>query len=153
VKSAVKITCKKTMKKWILLITGILLIGTFVIGIKIYYALDHLEKGFKSEHSLLEPNIKIITDSISPNKEHKYYEYQFDNGGFGYSRVYWSVIENKVNKYDLEKGLIPSGFQIVGWSNENELILEKCRPYIEFNAEYIMTGKTEFNGVKIIISE
>ena len=67
--------------------------------------MNDLEETFKSEHELNEPNLNILSESISPNQKYKYYEYQFDNGGFGYSRVFWSVIENKENKNDLKMDL------------------------------------------------
>lgn len=140
------------MKKWILIIVGIVLIGIVGIGIKINSDFDKVAEVFHSEHSLKDPSLVLITDSISPNKKHRYYEYQFDNGGFGYSRVFWSVIENKVNKVDLENGIIPDGFKIVGWTNENELILKKWEPYYKINKTELKNG-IELNGVKITLTE
>ena len=141
------------MKKWILIITGIILIAIIGIGIKINSDLNEVTEAFKSKHSLSESKIRILTDSISPDQKYKYYEYQFDNGGLGYSRVFWSVIENKQNKTDLEKGLIPTGYKIIGWTQNSELILQKWVPYYETNTTYDLKTKTEFNGIKIKISE
>ncbi len=141
------------MKKWSLIIIGIILITIIGIGIKINSDFNDVAEAFKSEHALNEPNLNILSESISPNQKYKYYEYQFDNGGFGYSRVFWSVIENKENKNDLKKGLIPSGYKIVEWNNESELKLEKWKPYYETNTTYELKGKTEFNGIKINIEE
>jgi hypothetical protein len=141
------------MKKWILIIGGITLIGIVGIGIKINSALNELEENFKSEHSLNEPNLNILSESISPNEKYKYYEYQFDNGGFGYSRVFWSVIENKENINDLEKGIIPNGYKIVEWNNKSELMLKKWKPYYETNTKYELKNNAEINGVKIKIAE
>lgn len=140
------------MKKWILIIIGIVLIGIVGIGIKINSDFDKVAEAFHSEHSLKGADFVLISESISPNKKHKYYEYQFDNGGFGYSRVFWSVIENNENKYDLKKGLIPDGFKIVGWTNENELILEKWEPYYEIKKTKLKNG-IELNGVKINLTK
>ena len=140
------------MKKWMLILVGIVLIGIVGIGIKINSDFDKVAEAFHSEHSLKDPSLVLITDSISPNKKHRYYEYQFDNGGFGYSRVFWSVIENKVNKVDLENGIIPDGFKIVGWTNENELILKKWEPYYKINKTELKNG-IELNGVKITLTE
>ncbi len=61
-------------------------------------------EALNSEHSLIDPNLIILSDSISPNEKYKYYEYQFDKGGLGYSRIFWSVIKN--NENDFGKGLI-----------------------------------------------
>lgn len=140
------------MKKWILIIVGIVLIGIVGIGIKINSDFDKVAEAFDSEHDLKDKSFNLISDSISPNKKYKYYEYQFDNGGFGYSRVFWSVIENKENNSDLEKGLIPDGFKIVGWTNDNELFLEKWEPYYVISKTELKNG-TKLNGVKITLAK
>jgi hypothetical protein len=139
------------MKKWILIIIGIILIGIVGIGIKINSDLNKIVEAFHSEHSLKDADFVLISDSISPNRKYKYYEYQFDNGGFGYSRVFWSVIENKEIESDLQKGLIPDGFKIVSWTNENELILEKWEPYYEIKKTELKNGM-KINGVKISLA-
>lgn len=141
------------MKKWILIISAIVLLGIIGIGIKINSDLNDVAEAFKSEHTLNEPNLNILSESNSPNQKYTYYEYQFDNGGFGYSRVFWSVIENKENKNDLKEGLIPSGYKIVEWNDENELILETWKPYYETKTTYELKDKTEFNGIKINITK
>ena len=141
------------MKKWILIILGIILIGIIGIGIKINSDLNDVAEAFQSEHALNEPNLNILSDSISPDRKYKYYEYQFDNGGFGYSRVFWSVIKNDKNKNNLENGLIPNGYKIIGWNNNSKLILKKWKPYYESNTNYELNGKGEFNGIKITIIE
>ena len=107
------------------MIVGIILIGTIGIGVKINSDLNDVAEAFKAKHALNEPNLNILSESISPDKTYKYYEYQFDNGGFGYSRVFWSAIKNDQNKNDLKKGLIPNGYKIIEWNNNSELILKK----------------------------
>lgn len=139
------------MKKWILIIVGIILFVIIGIGIKINSDLNNVAEAFKSEHVLNELNLNILSESISPDKKYKYYEYQFDNGGFGYSRVFWSVIKNEENKNNLENGLIPNGYKIIEWNNDSELILQKWKPYYESNTNYELDGKTELNGIKIKI--
>lgn len=129
------------------------MIGIIAIGIKINSDLKDIAEAFKSEHTLNEPNLNILSESISPDNKYKYYEYQFDNGGFGYSRVFWSVIKNNENKNDLEKELIPNGYKIIKWNNNGELILQKWKPYYESNTTYELNGKTELNGIKIKITE
>jgi hypothetical protein len=141
------------MKKWILIIVGIILIGIIGIGIKINSDFNDLEEAFNSEHKLDEPNLNILSESISPDKKYKYYEYQFDKGGLGYSRVFWSVIENIENINDLKRGLIPSGYKIIEWNDDSELILQKWKPYYESNTTYELNNKKEFNGIRIKITE
>ncbi len=140
------------MKKWILIIIAIMLIGIVGIGFKLNSDFDEVAKGFHSEHSLKEANFVLISDSVSPNKEYRYYEYQFDNGGFGYSRVFWSVIENNENESDLEKGLIPDGFKITGWTADNKLIIEEWKPYYEIQKTDWKSG-LEINGVKTTLEK
>ena len=141
------------MKKWVLIIFGVILIGIIGIGIKINSDFNDLEEAFNSEHTLNEPNLNILSESISPDKKYKYYEYQFDKGGLEYSRVFWSVIENSKNINDLKKGLIPSGYKIIKWNEQSELILQKWQPYYESKTTYELNNKTEFNGIKINITE
>jgi hypothetical protein len=102
---------------------------------------------------LNEPNLIILADSISPNQKHKYYEYQFDKGGLGYSRIFWSVIENNKKENDLGKGLISKGYKIIGWNEKSELILKKWNPTSEFTNISELKSGTEFNGIKINIVE
>ncbi|MFC4690922.1 hypothetical protein ACFO5T_10825 [Dokdonia genika] len=137
------------MKKWILIIAGIILIGIIGIGIKINSDLDELVEALNSEHSLKEPNLIILSDSISPNQKHKYYEYQFDKGGLGYSRIFWSVIKNDKNENDLGKGLIPEGYKIIGWNKRNELLLEEWNPTSELKTVTELQNGTIINGIKI----
>ncbi|MEZ4878216.1 MAG: hypothetical protein R2805_11780 [Flavobacterium sp.] len=141
------------MKKWILIIVGIILIGTIGIGIKINSDLDDVVEAFNSEHSLNEPNLIILSDSISPNKKYKYYEYQFDKGALGYSRIFWSIIENNKKENDLGKGLIPQGYKIVGWNEKNELILSEWNPTTELKIVSELKNGTIINGMKINIVE
>ncbi len=137
------------MKKWILIIGGIILIGIIGIGIKINSDLNDVVEAFNSEHSLNEPNLIILSDSISPNEKYKFYEYQFDKGGLGYSRIFWSVI--KTNESDLGKGLISEGYKIIDWNENNELILKEWNPTSELKTVSKMKNGTEINGIKINI--
>ena len=139
------------MKKWILIIGGIILIGIIGIGIKINSDLNDVVEAFNSQHSLNEPNLIILSDSISPNEKYKFYEYQFDKGGLGYSRLFWSVI--KTNESDLGKGLISEGYKIIDWNENNELILKEWNPTSELKTVSKMKNGTEINGIKINIEE
>ena len=130
---------------------GIILIGIVGIGIKINSDLDDLVETLNSEHSLNEPNLIILSDSISPDEKYKYYEYQFDKGGLGYSRIFWSVIKKSEN--DLGKGLIPEGYKIIGWNEKNELILKEWNPMSELRTVTELRNGTEINGIKMNIEE
>lgn len=140
------------MKKRTLLSLGIVLIIIFAIGMKINSDIEKVAEVFHVEHDLEGADILLISEAVSPNEKHTYYQYQFDHGGFGYSRVFWSVIETNDKVSNLEKGLIPDGFKIVGWTSENELILEKWKPNYDITTT-ALKNRTELNGVKIILSE
>jgi len=141
------------MKKRILIITFVFLIIIVGVIIKLNSEMETVAKAFHLEHSLKGNNIILITDSISPNGKFKYYEYQFDNGGFGKSRVFWSVIKNNDNKNDLNIGLIPDGFKITGWNINNELILKKWNPSYKTNQLTELKSGIKMNGVKITLAE
>jgi hypothetical protein len=138
------------MKKWLFTLIGIILIGVIGIGIKINSDFDKVAAAFHSKHALESADFVLISEAISPNKTHKYYEYQFDNGGFGYSKVFWSVIKHNNDTSNLEHGRIPDGYKIIGWTNENELILEQWKPYYDIKQTELKNGM-EINGVKIKI--
>lgn len=141
------------MKKRIIIISSIILILIVGILVKINSELNKISENFNSEHSLNESSINILAESISPDKKYKYYEYQFDNGGLGYSRVFWSVIKNEKNLTDLKEGIIPNGYKIVKWKDDNVLVLKKWKPYYESNSNYNLNQQTEFNGIKIEVTD
>lgn len=141
------------MKKRIIIISSIILILIVGISVKINSELNKISENFNSEHSLNESSINILAESISPDKKYKYYEYQFDNGGLGYSRVFWSIIKNEKNLTDLKEGIIPNGYKIVKWKDDNVLVLKKWKPYYESNSNYNLNQQTEFNGIKIEVTD
>ena len=134
-----------------LMIIGITIV--LIIGFvkKLDSDMDEVVKTFYSVYSTESQDLVLISDSISPNKAYKYFEYQFDNGGLGYSRLFWSVVKNNPSKVDLEKGLIPDGYKIIGWTNENELILIKWEPYYGKSDQIELKSGMKLNGVKIIL--
>ena len=102
-------------------------IGILIIGILILSNCKNADKKISEineKHYSTDKNFILISDSISPNGKYKYYEYQFDNGGIGYSRVSWSVSENNGIGKNLFNGKIPDGYKTKGWTKNNELILE-----------------------------
>lgn len=133
---------------------GILIIGIGYSGREMFdFAKGVKTDTKKSKHNKTNRNFVLLSEGISPNKKHKYYEYQFDNGGLGYSRVYWSVIENKGIGTNLFNGKIPDGYKIKGWTKINELILEKWKPYYHKKDEKIMIIGSKFNGIQIKMLE
>ena len=110
---------------------------------------SQLEKG----HYLTDENFVLLSDSISPNRKYKYLEYHFDNGAFGYSRVFWTIMELENHEKNLLKGKLPDGYMIKGWTKENELELEKWEPYYYKDIEIDFKTSSEFKGIKLIVTE
>lgn len=111
--------------------------------------LNEISQAFHSEHSLSDPNIVPLRTVKAPNGKHEFYEYQFDNGGFGYSRVFWSVKTNDSTSVNLEKGLLPESYKIVDWTESNELLITKWTPYYTVDEEIELSDGDEINGVTI----
>jgi len=103
----------------------------------------------KQGHFITDKDFILLKDSISPNGKFVYYEYQFDNGGHGYSRVFWSLTQISKNQKNLLQGKIPDGYRIKGWSRANELILEKWTPYYYKEEEIELKTGSELNGIRI----
>jgi hypothetical protein len=61
-----------------------------------------------------------------------------------------SVIKNDNNSNNIKKGIIPNGYKIIGWTNNNVLILEKWTPYYSFEKTDLKNGM-DLNGVKTLI--
>jgi hypothetical protein len=113
--------------------------------------MEEVAEAFHSMHSLEDSSFVLISSSPSPDETYKYYEYQFDNGGFGYSRVFWTVIKNGSTEVELQNGLIPDGYKVIGWTNESELILEKWEPYYHVGEKIELEDGMKINKVKIIL--
>ncbi|MFN3195676.1 MAG: hypothetical protein ACE364_07005 [Chlorobiota bacterium] len=137
------------MKKTLIIISVIFLLGLSILGYKIYSGFNDLFDTFHSEHNLNDSSFVLITSEISPDHEFRYYEYQFDNGGLGYSRVFWSVIRNDSLSTDLDKGLLPDGYKAVGWTENSRLLVESWTPYYYKEDEIILNNKDTINGVLI----
>ncbi len=137
------------MKRNHLIIGGIILIGVLILGYKITSDLNELEDALHSEHNLKDSSFVLLKSQISPNTKFQFFEYQFDNGGFGYSRVFWSVIKNDSTIVALEKGLLPDGYKAIEWTDDNELLIEKWEPYYYKDEDVELTDNSTINEVKI----
>lgn len=95
------------MKKWVLIIFGVVLIGVILVWRLMTSGLNEFVEGFQVEHNLKDSNLVLMNVEISPDQKFKLVAYQFDRGGFGYSRVYWSVVPNDSTMFNLEEGIFP----------------------------------------------
>lgn len=107
----------------------------------------------ENPHYKSDPDFILLNEEISPNKDFKYYEYQFNTGAYGYSRVFWSIVNTDENNSDLSKSLIPDGYKIIGWSMDSELLLEEWEPYYYKSEEIKLLDGMELSGVKIKLSD
>lgn len=135
------------MKRTLLITGSLVLIGIFIIGNKVYSDINEIFAVFHREHNLDDSNFILIKTKTSPNHQYRFYEYKFDNGGFGYSRVFWSVIKNDSTERDLIDGLLPDGYKAIDWTNGNELIVEKWEPYYYKEREVELTDGDTINRV------
>jgi len=141
-------------KRILISIIGLILIGIGYFGFEMFqFAQGVTEDTNKQRHYLADEKLIIISDSISPSGKYKYYEYQFDNGGLGRGRVFWSVTENNGLEKNLYLEKIPDGYKTKGWTINNELILEKWDPYYYKDKNVELNNGSEYNGIKIIIAE
>lgn len=137
------------MKRTLLLIGSIVLIAILIFAYMINSNLNKLENAFHPEHNLDDSSFILLKEDLSPNEEFKFFEYQFDNGGFGYSRVFWSVIENDPNIRGLENGILPDGYKAIEWTSGNELVVEIWEPYYYKDQEMGLNSGDILNGVKL----
>ncbi|MFA7327657.1 MAG: hypothetical protein WC121_13390 [Candidatus Kapaibacterium sp.] len=137
------------MKRTLLILGVIILIGVLILGYKINSSLNEFVEAFHSEHNLKDSSFVLLDSQVSPNKKFKFFKYQFDNGGFGYSRVFWSVIRNDTTLNKIEHGLLPDGYKAIEWTDDNELIIEKWEPYYYKDKEVELTDRNTINNVKI----
>jgi len=141
-------------KKLLIAILGIVAIGIIYFGIQMYGFADGVLKDSKRiKHNLSNPNLIQLRSEISPDKNLIFYEYQFDNGALGYSRIFWSVMKNSNSDINLHEGIIPNGYKIESWNENNELILKKWIPYYLEKNEILTQLDSEFKGVKLQIIE
>lgn len=104
------------------------------------------------DHYRTDKDFVLISEVVSNDKKFKIVEYQFDHGGFGYSRVFWAITPADNEKLNLGDYLLPDGYKALSWTNDNEAVIEKWEPYYYKNKEVdLKTGDT-FNDVKIRVN-
>jgi len=94
----------------------------------------------------------LIEEKISNNKTHKLITFKFHITGLGYSRIYWAIIPANYIVYerlDLSDYLLPEGYMGIGWSKDNELVIEEWRPYYYMGRNRNLKNGDIFKGVKI----
>jgi len=107
---------------------------------------------YSFNHSTQDQDFALISEKISPNNEFVLIEYHFDIGALGYSRIFWAICPNeKQNKLNLKKYILPDGYKAIGWTEQNEAIVEKWEPYYYKSKNVTLTSGDIFKGVRIIV--
>lgn len=106
---------------------------------------------FSFRHELKDENFELIKSSPSPDGSKVYFQYMFDQGGYGYSRVFWSAVSMKDKDKNLEAGILPDGYRIIGWSNKNELIIESFEPSYYKEDSEVLTSGSIINNVHLVV--
>ena len=96
-----------------------------------------------------DPDIVVLENVLSPNKDFRILIYQFDAGAFGYSRVFWAVTPEATQGVNISKFILPDGYRAEGWTEQNELTISEWQPYYHIqDAVELRTGDS-LHGVKV----
>jgi hypothetical protein len=106
--------------------------------------------GFK--HYRTNSDFILIEDIESPNREFQIVIYNFDIGALGYSRVFWAIVPMKNINVNMAKYLLPDGYKAIGWTEQNELLIEKWEPYYYKQKEIDLKTGDFYLGVKLVVN-
>ena len=132
------------------LIVLIIISLTVVISLFLWYNINYGDR-FEYNYVLNRDNVIILDQKKSPNNKYEFVEYQFDTGGLGYSRVFWSVAKANSSWETIFENSIPDGYKIVGWDEDNVLVLEKWEPYYYIKEDIDLTKENSWKGFSIKI--
>lgn len=100
-----------------------------------------------------DPDLRIWSNSISPNGRSRIVIYQRDIGALGYSRVFWAVTAAEPADADLAKFRLPDGYRAEGWSDAGELKVSKWQPSYGIHDSREIRDGDSFAGVKVKMVE
>lgn len=132
------------------LIVLIIISLTLVISLFLWYNINYGDR-FEYNYVLNRDDVIILDQKKSPNNEYEFVEYQFDTGGLGYSRVFWSVAKTNSSWETIFENSIPDGYKIVGWDENNVLVLEKWESYFYIKEDIDLTKENNWKGFSIKI--
>ncbi len=95
----------------------------------------------------------FLKNTLSPNGESRIIVYHYDNGATGYSRAFWAITPEKFQDYNLVEYELPDGYKTEGWTNENEIMISKWKPYYYIEEKVDIKTGDLFNGVKVKLVE
>ena len=106
----------------------------------------------KEEQFIGKDYFILMEEKISPNKDYKIIQYQFDHGAFGESRIFWAILPNPFDERKaLNEYIIPDGYKALSWTNKNEVLIEKWVPYYYKDQEIDLKTGDVLSGVLIKI--
>ena len=107
---------------------------------------------FDFKHYRTNSDFVLIEDIESPNREFQIVIYNFDIGALGYSRVFWAIVPMKNINVNMAKYLLPDGYKAIGWTEQNELLIEKWEPYYYKQKEVDLKTGDFYLGVKLVVN-
>ena len=136
------------MKKTIsILLFSVALVSVVAYGVMSYFVDDEQEKHITDRDFVLEAEI------VSPDRQTAILIYHYDAGAFGDGKYCYAVTPVAYSNLNLEKFELPDGYEAKGWSEQNELLVEKFEPYYyRQKLGDLKTGDT-FNGVEVRLLE
>src|SRR5437868_644534 len=95
-----------------------------LIGLILLSSCDRGQEHYRTDQAFI-----LIAEITSPDKNFKIVVYQFDNGAFGNSRIFWAITPSDNEKLNLADYLLPDGYKAFTWTDNNEALMEKWEPY------------------------
>ncbi len=127
-------------------------IGVAVL-VALAYLLDLRYLFSETPRRISDPDFIMLENVPSPNQQHRILIYQYDTGAFGYSRAWWSVTPDSYQNLDLTDYELPDGYMTKGWSEQNEVLVEKWEPYYYRQKLGDLKTGDIFQGVKVRLIE
>jgi hypothetical protein len=103
-----------------------------------------------------EKTFLLIEEKKSNTGKHTLLTYKFHIAGLGYTRIYWAVLpcgHLGRGKEDLSAYELPEGYMGIGWSENDELIIEEWKPYYFIGRKRDLKTGDIFKGVRIRLYE
>lgn len=119
----------------------------FILVILTFISCDQREKQYLTDKSLI-----ILEETLSNKKDYRIIQYNFDLGAIGDSRIFWAIIPTKFDdKEPINDFILPDGYKAIGWTNKDEIILEKWEPHYYKNEEIEYKNGDKFDNLFVVI--
>jgi hypothetical protein len=103
-----------------------------------------------------EKTFLLIEEKKSNTGKYTLLIYKFHIAGLGYTRIYWAVLpcgHVGREREDLSAYELPEGYMGIGWSENDELVIEEWRPYYFMGRNTVLKTGDMFKGVRIRLHE